>query len=113
MQSKKDSTINRGCFNCKGLENGERKNFNFNKVNWGLLGENDDDSSVMEISFYQTDNGGSEGETENEENTLDRHRTPVRGMTPVWDYPKTPGYPLKPPVKPKPVRTRKVFTFHT
>ena len=37
VKSKKDTSKGGGCFNCKGLENGEKKSINFNLVKWGFL----------------------------------------------------------------------------
>ena len=37
VKSKKDNSKGGGCFNCKGLENGENRNINFNTAKWGFL----------------------------------------------------------------------------
>ena len=86
VQAKKDSTKGGGCFNCKGLENGERKNINFNTVKWGFLNQ------VSDISDIEITDGGV---AVNIQVGVSEHRTPPpvppRGPTPP------PGWGLPPP----------------
>ena len=65
VQSKKDASKGGGCFNCKGLDNAERKSLNFNTVKWGFLETSSDNS---DISMIETENAGG--------NDDDQFRTP-------------------------------------
>ena len=88
VQSKKDASKGGGCFNCKGLDNAERKSLNFNTVKWGFLETSSDNS---DISMIETENAGG--------NDDDQFRTPP---------PPPPRYtpPVLPPFVPNRIKKK-------
>ena len=85
VMSRKDKDPKGGNFNCKNIISGRTKSLNFNKIKWGYL---DESSEFSDMSVP----GAGGGETSDSSIKT----PPGRTSTPVENYQKTPGHPLKP-----------------
>ena len=117
VQSKKDNSLGGGCFNCKGLLGGERRNINFNHVKWGILENMFDKSEISQETFMEISISGNEGKKDGEGGGDTPPILPPRASTPVSEGATVGGGVIRyPPILPPPYparsrsRMRKHFT---